>query len=59
MHCVARGQVMSTADHLMKLCGRFCVQRMKYTRSREDKEKGILIGICTNDIVWYWVRDKA
>lgn len=58
MHCVALGRAVSRADHLMKHCG-FYAQRLEQMKSGEDKEMGILIGSCTNDIVWFWVRDKT
>lgn len=35
------------------------LQRLKYMKSRGDKAMDILIGSSTNDIVCYWVRDKA
>lgn len=58
MHCFARGRAVSTVDHLMKRY-RFCAQRLKETKSWEDKAKDVLIGSCTDDTVWDWVRDKA
>lgn len=58
MHCFARGRAVSTVDHLMKRY-RFCAQRLKEMKSWEDKAKDVLIGSCTDDTVWDWVRDKA
>lgn len=49
---------MSAVDHLMKRCG-FFEQRLKEMKNGEDKAMVILIGCCTDDTVWYWVRDKA
>lgn len=58
MRCLAPGRALSAVDHLMKRCG-FFEQRLKEMKNGEDKAMVILIGCCTDDTVWYWVRDKA
>lgn len=51
MRCFALGRAVRTVDHLMNHCG-FCAQRLKEMKKQEDKAMGILIGSCTDDIVW-------
>lgn len=51
MRCFALGRAVRTVDHLMNHCG-FCAQRLKEMKNQEDKAMGILIGSCTDDIVW-------
>lgn len=55
MHFFAPVLAMRTVDHQIKH-GLLCVQGLK---KAQDEAICIQIGFCTDDIVWWWVMDKA
>lgn len=55
MHCFALVSALRTVDHQVAH-GLLCILWLKQT---QGKAIGILMDFCTDDIVWWWVLDKA